>query len=286
MREWDGRGLPPAAAARLERANRSGVATSLLSVPSHLGVAVAGFSPVGEVMGCIVVHLGWSGYGGCGWYYGMAPPQYTVTSSNARGAFGFAPYVDAKRGAWASALGRMLLECRTLGGDGVVGVRLEERRLEDGSREMMALGTAVRAAGSLHLDKPFATTLAGQDLLKLMQGGYFPAAVIVGISVGVRHDDWMTRQSTYLSAPNMEVPGYTDLVETVRRDVRGDLRRRLGELGATGAILPTPMRLEIGEMEPGEGHRDHIAEATLVATALVATNPYPEHAPLSMLPLR
>ena len=42
---------------------------------------------------------------------------------------------------------RMLLECQSLGGDGVVGVRLEQRHLGQGNREFVALGTAVRAAG-------------------------------------------------------------------------------------------------------------------------------------------
>ena len=156
MADWDGRGLPPVAAARLERARRSGVKTSLLSVPAHTGVMAAGFTPVGEVMGCIVAHLGWSGYGGCGWAYGMAPPQYTITSTNSRGYFGFGPYVDAKRSAWASAINRMLAECAALGGDGVVGVRLTESDLTEGNREFVALGTAVRSQGQ-HPAAPDAT---------------------------------------------------------------------------------------------------------------------------------
>ncbi len=285
MRQWDGKGLPPVAAARLERANRSGVRTSLLSVPSHLGVTAAGFTPVGEVMGCIVVHLGWSGYGGCGWSYGMPPPRATVTSSSSRGYFGFAPYVDAKRGAWASAINRMLAECSALGADGVVGVRLEERPFDNGNREFVALGTAVRAEGNQHPSRPFSTTLSGQDLAKLLPGGYLPAAIVIALSVGIRHDDWATQQSTFLSAPNMEVPGYTDLVESVRADARNDLTRRLAQIGAHGAILSSPMQLRISELEPSEGHRDHIAEASLVASALVATTAAPEHAPLSIMPL-
>lgn len=286
MADWDGRGLPPVAAARLERARRSGVKTSLLSVPAHTGVMAAGFTPVGEVMGCIVAHLGWSGYGGCGWGYGMAPPQYTITSTNSRGYFGFGPYVDAKRSAWASAINRMLAECAALGGDGVVGVRLTESDLTEGNREFVALGTAVRSQGQHHAERPFATTLDGQDLAKLLQGGYVPAAIVVAISVGIRHDDWRTIQATFLSAGNIEVSGYTDLVQTVRHDARRDLERRLAELGATGAILTSPMTLRISEIEPGEGHRDHIAESSLVATALVGSFKPAPAPPLSILPLR
>jgi hypothetical protein len=71
MTQWDGRGLPPVAAERMKRFARSGLRTSLLTVPGALGIQAAGFEPVGEVMGCIVEHIGWSGFGGCGYFGGM-----------------------------------------------------------------------------------------------------------------------------------------------------------------------------------------------------------------------
>ena len=64
--DWDGRGLPPAAQARLQRPPPTG--SRLLPDRSvALGCRRTGFEPVGEAMGCIVMHLGWSGYGcpGC-----------------------------------------------------------------------------------------------------------------------------------------------------------------------------------------------------------------------------
>ncbi len=42
------------------------------------------------------------------------------------------------------------------------------------------------------------------------------------------------------------------------------------QTGAEGAILTRPMRLEIHELEAGEGHRDHVGMATVVATSVVA----------------
>ena len=49
--DWDGRGLPPVAAERVRRAAAGGAWTSLLSAPAAAGLEVAGFDPVGEVMG-------------------------------------------------------------------------------------------------------------------------------------------------------------------------------------------------------------------------------------------
>src|ERR1039457_3891558 len=71
--DWDGQGLPPAALARMERGRSSAVRSSLLSVPGHVGVEACGFSVVGEVMGCIVETIGFTGWAGCGYGgYGLA----------------------------------------------------------------------------------------------------------------------------------------------------------------------------------------------------------------------
>ena len=83
----------------------------------------------------------------------------TVTSGQAGGWVGYAPYVDALYHGFDTALYRMLLECQSLGGDGVVGVRLEQRHLGQGNREFVALGTAVRAAGDQRPARLFSTTL-------------------------------------------------------------------------------------------------------------------------------
>ncbi len=287
---WDGRGLPPAAAARLERARRSGVRTSLLSVDSQAGLDLCGLVPVGEVMGTTVQHLGWQGYAGCGWavgWGGVAPVRTEVALPGSRLAF--APYLNALDAAWHTAIGRMLAECRALGGDGVVGVRLEEQGLGQANREFLALGTAVRSLGATHLERPFATTLGGADVAKLLHAGWAPAGVLVCLSLGVRHDDARTYQATMWSAGNIEVPGYTELVGTVREADRQLLAHRCAELGADGAILTTPMRVEIHELEVADGHRDHAALASLVATAVAAVgtprSPQGGAASLAVLPL-
>src|SRR3954470_8796249 len=67
--EDDLRGLPPAAVDRVRHQRASGVRGSLLTAPGAAAVRSAGLEPVGEVFGCIVVTLGWTG-GSCGYGYG------------------------------------------------------------------------------------------------------------------------------------------------------------------------------------------------------------------------
>src|SRR4051794_41797179 len=63
------RGLPPAAVDRVRHQLASGVRGSLLTAAGAAAVASIGLEPVGEVFGCVVVTLGWTG-GGCGYGYG------------------------------------------------------------------------------------------------------------------------------------------------------------------------------------------------------------------------
>ena len=92
--DWDGRGLPPVAAERMRRAAEGGAWTSLLSAPAAAGLEVAGFDPVGEVMGSMVQRIGWSSYYGCG-SVGWGTNSQTITSGSHPRA-GFAPYAHAQ----------------------------------------------------------------------------------------------------------------------------------------------------------------------------------------------
>ncbi|MGH3722000.1 MAG: heavy metal-binding domain-containing protein [Pseudonocardiaceae bacterium] len=268
MTAWDGRGLPPVAAERMRRFAHTGLRTSLLTVPGAAGVQSVGFDPVGEVMGCIVEHIGWSGFGGCGYFGGFGIAGGTVTSSGSARFVGFGPYVDALYRGYGTALGRMTEEAAAMDADGVVGVRLSVSHLGAENREFVALGTAVRARSQHRPGAVFTTELAGQDVAKLMQAGWVPAALVYGISMAVRHDDWATQRQASWGAGNTEVSGYTELVTHVRADARHRFDQQARSAGAQGAIVSS-MGLSIGEIEPAENHRDHVAEASVFGTALV-----------------
>ncbi|HEY0507938.1 MAG TPA: heavy metal-binding domain-containing protein [Blastococcus sp.] len=271
MSEWDGRGLPPAAAARMARFRADGVRTSLLDVPDMAAVSGVGLPPVGEVMGCMVEHIGWQGFGGCGLYgpgAGWAASWGTTVTSGQGARFaGYKPYVDALYRGYDTALARMLTEAQAMGADGVVGVRLSVNHLGQDNREFVALGTAVRAAGDVHAPRPFVTDLPGADVAKLLHAGWMPVSIAFGISVAVRHDDYATQFQARAWGANTEVSGYTDLVQHVRDDARDRFRQHAGRAGADGAIVSS-MDLRIWEIEPAERHRDHVAEATVFGTTI------------------
>lgn len=233
-------------------------------------------------MGAVALQIGFAGWGGCGWVWGN-PPMYTALSRRG-GAGGFRPYLDSLEWAWNEVIARLLIECQALGGDGVIGINLEERDMNDGTREFIALGTAVRARSTTRPARAFTTTLGASDVAKLLHSGWVPVEVIVALSIGVRHDDWFTQRATFLSAGNIEVPGYTDLLTAVRGDARDELARRVRQAGADGAILTEEVRTSIRELEVAEGHRDHMALASLVGNAVVQMRAAdPERAPKSIL---
>jgi uncharacterized protein YbjQ (UPF0145 family) len=270
---WDGQGLPPAARARIDRARTDRVASSLLSPGGQAAVQSVGLDPVGEVMGCIVEQIGWSGWGGCGVmsfgsraYVASAP---TVTSS--RGGYGgYRPYVDALYRGYDTALARMLTEAQALGADGVVGVRWTQEQVgEGGTREFVARGTAVRARSTIRPAYLFSTDLPGTEVTRLIHAGWVPAGLELGISVSIRHDDYATRLAARSwSGQNVEVPGYSELVTFARADARHRFEQRAARHGADAATV-SDMSLQVYSIEPGEGHVDHVAHATVLGNAVL-----------------
>jgi hypothetical protein len=298
MEEWIEQHLPPVAAERVRRQRESHVAGSLLSAPAAAALASADLEPAGEVMGCIVMHLGWSGYG-CPGYAGSGFGSFgggysggsysgrsysgggftgtpVVTSGQPGGQAwsGYGPYVHALYHAYDTVLNRMLAEAATLGADGVVGVGLTWSRLDSGARELIALGTAVRHR---RVDRrradhawPFCTELSGEDVAKAMLAGWTPLGIAVGLSVAVKHDDWaMQWQLSQLGGPgNIEVDGLTRLLHAARAEARDNLEGRAGRFARAAQIVVSRADLRVSERECGENQRDHIAEATFIGTTL------------------
>jgi len=96
-----------------------------------------------------------------------------------------------------------------------------------------------------------------------------PAGLVLGISIGSRHDDWLTVGQTRWGAGNAEVVGYTELVNEVRHDARTQVGRDVSRLGAEGVVI-ADMEMQVREREcpVQEGRRDHIVEATIIGTAI------------------
>jgi uncharacterized protein YbjQ (UPF0145 family) len=259
----------------------SGTWSSALSTDEFAAIRSVGFDPVGQVLGAAVYNIGYRGGYGCpsyayfgsfnrftaGWsgYQGAT----TAVSSSGSGS-AYAPMVQTLYAARRAAIGRMTAECAALGGHGVVGVRLTIGRFPAGGLEFKAIGTAVRAPGAMPLQRPFTSDISGQDFAKLIGDGAVPVGLALGISIGARHDDWLTRnQASRWVSGNTEVTGYTDLINATRHDARDQLHRDVRALGAEGVVIQA-MDMQIGEHEcpAQEGARDHVAEVTFIGTAI------------------
>src|SRR5882757_4570695 len=239
--------LPPAAEARLAEIRSSGTWGSALTSDEFAAIRSVGFEPVGQVLGACVYNIGYTGGYSCPgawgtWGYGQVMPSRTTTQVSSRPGWGsFAPLVQAMYEARHKALDRMTAECEELGGHGVVGVRLTIGAFPAGGLEFKAIGTAIRAPGvgpvstwrhrGSRRKRPFTSDLSGQDFAKLIMKGWVPAGLALGISIGSRHDDWLTVGQTRWGAGNAEVTGFTELVNDARHDARQQLQSDVKRLG-------------------------------------------------------
>jgi uncharacterized protein YbjQ (UPF0145 family) len=250
----------------------SGMWGSALTADEFAAIRSVGFEPVGQVLGAAVYNVGYTGGYDCPGPFGdgMISPDRSVTEVSGRGRSGsFGPLVQTLYKARRTAIARMSAGCTELGGHGVVGVRLTIGAFPAGGLEFRVIGTAVRAPGARRPRRPFTCDLSGQDFTKLISNGWVPVGLVLGISVGVRHDDRLTRGQTWWSAGNAEVLGHTELVNDVRRDARSQLLLDVQRLGAEGVVI-ADVSLQIrGRGCPvRENQRDHIAEATIIGTAI------------------
>ncbi len=290
MGESPGQDLPSAAHERLAEMRARQSWGSSLHVSEFAAISRVGFEPVGQVLGAAVYNIGDAGDEECPYglavYRGEGTPVYRAPGSGpgirigpgavqapaGAAAIGSArPLVSVLYQARRAALGRMIAECAALGGLGVIGVSLTVGPFADDEEvlEFRAFGTAIRAPGVVSRAQPFASDLSGQDFTKLVAHGFVPIGLAMGVAVGYRHDDWLTKGQTRWNAGNVEVAGYTYLVTQMRTDARNELELDLVRMGADGVVVRemetriTQRRCPIVPLG-----RDHIAEASIIGTAV------------------
>jgi hypothetical protein len=276
---WSGGGLPPAAERRTAEAVRSGTWSSALSTGEFTAIRSVGFEPVGQVMGSAVYHVGRSGrfwgyydclYLGVGFAMSTAPGPVALSGDGAPAAGLVKVFDDARR----TALGRLAAECTALGGDGVVAAELTIAPFpsQPNCLEFKVIGTAVRARGDARPPHPFTCHLDGQGFAKLVSAGWVPVELLVGMSIGVRHDDFGTR-SQALSWSNTEVGAWSELVGDVRSDARHQLELQGLHRGGDGVILASgDLRIWrescMRASRYGAEGEDHVAESTMIGTTV------------------
>jgi hypothetical protein len=119
--------------------------------------------------------------------------------------------------------------------------------------------------------RPFTSHLDGQGFAKLITAGWVPVDLLVGMSIGVRHDDVLTQRQAR-SWSNQPMDGWSALVRRVRADARRQLARQAAENGGDGVIL-AGHQLRVWEerciTRSGQNEQtDHIAESTMLGTTI------------------
>ena len=247
---------------------------SALTTREFAVIRSVGFEPVGQVFGAAVYAAGDArGYDcpGAWGASGVAPPAQPATQVSGQGDRGsFGPLVEAMYQARGTAVDRMTAECAGLGGHGVVGVRLSRGVFPRGGLEFTAIGTAVRAPGAgSGPGAPFTCGMSGQDFARLVTAGWVPAGLVAGISIGSRHDDRTTARQTRQWSGNVEVAGWTELVNRSRHDARARLEGEVTRSGAEGVVIASmQMRVRERDCPVMAGRHDHVVEVTLTGTAI------------------
>ncbi|GGT02164.1 MULTISPECIES: heavy metal-binding domain-containing protein [Streptomyces] len=245
----------------------AGTWDSALSVEEFAAIGGVGFEPVGQVLGTAVFEMGYSGVWGCPGSWTASGGNNTVPAS--RWTPSLSLLARKLYAARRTALSRAVAECSALGGDGIVGVDLRVTEFPAGGTEFTVRGTAVRARSRSRPRTPFTAHVGGQDFARLLEAGWVPVGLAVGVGLAIRHDDWRTGLRVPLALRNQEVDGYTQLIGHVRREARTQLALEAGRHGAQGVVVDdTRLRVEESECPAFEGTRDLTAEAVFVGTSL------------------
>ncbi|HEY7896429.1 MAG TPA: heavy metal-binding domain-containing protein [Gemmatimonadaceae bacterium] len=245
--------LPKGAEQRLRAmrgtGDRPAFFTSDLSVDEFLLIEHAGFEALGLVLGSCIYHVGFQWQK---WSVSQELPILTRAMYDAR----------------ELAMTRMEEEADLLGADGIVGVRLvfKQYAMDEGVLEFQAVGTAIRHrehAGSMRTkdNRPFTSDLSGQDLWKLVRGGYRPVSLAMGACVyHIAHLSFM--QALKQVGRNQEMTIYTEATYAAREMA---LERMQAEAAQRGGVGVVGARVEESNWGWGSNAIEFFAVGTAVA---------------------
>jgi uncharacterized protein YbjQ (UPF0145 family) len=232
---------------------------------------IAGFDPVGQVFGTTVAYLGPPGLGRC-----FVPGSGSQGRGANASASPYNPLLLKLKASRELALERAVAQCRALGGDGIIGIRLSTADFFSETVEFTVEGTAVRVRSEERPATPFTTHVSGQDLARLLGSGWMPLALVFGLAVGACHyDDTMAQQTQRRigATGNREVTGYTRLANDARREA---------------VAHETTLHFSERECPLFDQRVDYLAEATILGSAIVSLDrnaPPSQRAPLAIMRL-
>ena len=246
-----------------------------LGAAEVVGLRGAGFEPAGQVAGNAVVNFAW-------WTHDAAAPgrrrrrrypqEFGSMDLNRRSE----AYADMLYRGLRTAAERMAAQCTALGGDGVVGVRLQtgpypgDRR----ARQFTATGAAVRAEGCARAASPFLAGLPASDFARLLAASWMPADIVIGTACAWR--DWSSG-----TAPrrwddgNRELERWTEAVQAARCEARDQAEDRTARTGAVGLVhTDVKVSVAVHNRGPWRGTGGYcVAEAIVTGTAVTPFGP-------------
>jgi uncharacterized protein YbjQ (UPF0145 family) len=214
--------------AELQPGKAGSIFTSDLSVNEFLLVKEAGFRPLGLVLGSSIYHVGLQ-FGR--WNKNQELDVLSQAMYHAR----------------ELAMSRMEVEAKTLGADGIVGVRLDVELKEFGAdiAEFIAVGTAVKAESNAggggvtnwrnNKELPFTSDLSGQDFWTLIRAGYAPLGLVMGTCVyHIAHQ----RLGNVIGniGRNVEIEQYTQALYDARELAMSRMQAEAEALHAEGIV--------------------------------------------------
>lgn len=266
------------------------VSSGMLSTQECAALADVGLRQVSEVIGGIGIAVRQRGFfstGGSapgfpsGWQGGPGggpPPIYTSST----GRSGVPDKIAAMRSGFRTALARLVEEARAVGADGVIDLRMDQRRIATGGASVwsfLATGTAVRSMGGTRAATPFTSALSAAQVASALRCGWVPVSYLACPVMAVRWVEPASRQAQRLSSDNGEVVAYSETVNVCRRQAGADFAAAARAVGADGAVM-AEMTLQLGPA------RD-LAEVSVVitGTALVRFSGHDVPASLTIIPM-
>src|SRR5580693_2185035 len=238
MRHVQMGGLPIRAQLRLADEKRHHLFTSDLTVSEFLLSQDAKCSPISQVMGSSIFHVG--------------------RIADYKGATGEIDVIlQAHRDSRRLALSRCFQEAQAIGADAVIGMRIQERLItmgqhgkggDDGDEviEFTVFGTAVRAPWITHAPgSPVVTDLTGQDLWALAQDGFEPCGFLFEFC---RYHVWHVLKNG-ISASG-EVTAATEAIRQARQIVETKLLAQAAWFKAE-FVVGSDVKLEVREVPCG-----------------------------------
>jgi len=227
-RSLEAGGLPFQATRRLSEEVEAShpLFTSDLSTNEFLLARNKGYTPLSQVMGSSIYHVGWRN---------LLPSSWNTFESE------MTTITNAHQHAAQLALGRLEQEAALMQAHGVIGVRLNTRDYEWGENvlEYTAIGTAIRLPNTPLPPRPFLSDLSGQEFWTLLQAGYSPDGVVTGfcsyyVSLGSR----ATRQLNTFGGgwANQEIVPFSQALSTARSRAMDRLLNMSRTLHAIGVV--------------------------------------------------